>query len=247
LAREEDFEVRSAASGGVPSGAILNTPDARTGLRGSLVRRFLDTGSPVTPQDVSRPRDRGFLASVLAPGTRAISINVDSESGVSGLTPGDHVDVVLTQVNDKADPAYRTLSETVLQNVRIIAIDQEIVQGAPAGKAAAGKVTHAVSLQLAPEQVAKITVAKELGKLSLAIRAAVEQEGRADAGAMSGCDVSPEIARQSAIARQRSTVVIHAGDKAKEYSVKKYDTGDSDGLFGCDGPPESARRSALVP
>ena len=97
LARDEDF--RSAPSDSVPSGAILDTPDAKIGLRGSLVLRFLDTGSPVTSQDVLRPRDRGFLASVLAPDTRAISINVDPESGVSGLIwPGDYVDVVLTQV-----------------------------------------------------------------------------------------------------------------------------------------------------
>ena len=78
-------------------------------------------------------RDRGFLASVLAPGTRAISIKVDAESGVSGLIwPGDYVDVVLTQVAEKGRSSRdRALSETVLHNVRIIAIDQEIVQGGP--------------------------------------------------------------------------------------------------------------------
>ena len=106
MAREEDFAVRSVPSDSVPTGAILDTPDARIGLRGSLVRKFLDTGSPVTSQDVLRPRDRGFLASVLAPDSRAISIKVDAESGVSGLIwPGDYVDVVLTQVIDKADLA----------------------------------------------------------------------------------------------------------------------------------------------
>ena len=90
LARDEDFEVRVRAVRHVPSGAILDTPDAKAGLRGSLVRRFLDTGAPITSEDVLRPRDRGFLASVLAPDTRAISIKVDAESGVSGLIwPGD--------------------------------------------------------------------------------------------------------------------------------------------------------------
>ena len=84
LAREEDFAVRSVPSDSVPTGAILDTPDAKIGLRGSLVRKFLDTGSPVTSEDVLRPRDGGFLASVLAPGTRAISIKVDASSGVSG-------------------------------------------------------------------------------------------------------------------------------------------------------------------
>ena len=214
LAREEDFAVRSVPSDSVPTGAILDTPDARIGLRGSLVRKFLDTGSPVTSQDVLRPRDRGFLASVLAPDSRAISIKVDAESGVSGLIwPGDYVDVVLTQVIDKADlarqTAHRTLSETVLHNVRIVAIDQEIVQGGPANNATAGKVARTVSLQLAPEQVKKITVAEQLGKLSLAVRSAVDQQDTGDTD---------------------TTVVVYAGNKVKKYSVKKHDTREARAL-----------------
>jgi pilus assembly protein CpaB len=224
LTRDEDFEERSMPSGSLPSGAIPATPDAKIKLRGSLVRAFLDAGSPVTSQDVLRPRDRGFLASVLAPGSRAISINVDAEAGVSGLTPGDYVDVVLTQESDKADLAHRVLSETVLHNVRIIAIDQEFVQGGAANNATAGKGGAAnnatagkrtVSLELAPEQVKKITVAQHLGKLSLSIRAAVDQQDTADTGTMLSTDVSPELARQSA------TVVVKAGDKVKEYVVKR--------------------------
>ena len=111
--------------------------------------------------------------------------------------------------------AHRALSETVLANVRIIAIDQEIVQGGPANNAAAGKTVRTVSLQLAPEQVKKITVAQRLGKLSLSIRAAVDQQDTTDTGTMLSTDVSPELARQSA------TVVVKAGDKVKEYVVKR--------------------------
>jgi pilus assembly protein CpaB len=247
LARDEDFVVRSVPSDSVPSGAISATPDAKIGLRGSLVRKFLDTGSPVTSQDVLRPRDRGFLASVLAPDSRAISINVDAESGASGLIwPGDHVDVVLTQVTDKADLAHRALSETVLHNVRIVAIDQEIVQGGQANNATAGKVVRTVSLQLAPEQVKKITVAQHLGKLSLAIRAAVEQHDTGDTGTMFSADVSPEIARQNAIARQSATVKVYRGDKVTEYSVKKHDTGNTGTMLSGDVSPEIARQSATV-
>jgi len=236
LAREEDFTVRSVSPDRVPSGAIIDTPEVRIGLRGSLVRTFLDTGSLVTSQNVLRPRDRGFLASVLAPGTRAISINVDAESGVSGLIwPGDYVDVVLTQVIDKTDLAHGTLSETVLHNVRIIAIDQEIMQGVPVNNATAGKVAHTVSLQLAPEQVGKITVAEHLGKLSLAIRAAVEQHDTGNTGTVFSGDVSPKIARQTA------TVKIYRGDKVTEYSVKKHDTGNTGTMFSAHVSPEIAR------
>jgi pilus assembly protein CpaB len=245
LAREEDFAVGSAPSDSVPPGAILETPDARAGLRGSLVRKLLSKDSPITSQDLLRPRDQGFLANVLAPNSRAISIKVDAESGVSGLIrPGDYVDVVLTQVVEKTDVARRAVSETVLHNVRIIAIDQEMEQGVSTVNVAAGKVAQAVaqtvSLQLAPEQVKKITVAKNLGTLSLAMRAAVGDT--ADTGTVSSCDVSPEIARQDAIAGARAAVVIHAGGKATEYSVKKQ---DSDGT-GCDVSPEISRRSATA-
>jgi pilus assembly protein CpaB len=232
LARDEDFTVRSAPPESVPTGAILDTPDAKAGLRGSLVRKFLETGSLVTAEDVLRPRDRGFLASVLAPDTRAISINVDPESGVSGLIwPGDYVDVVLTQMNDRTDARAWLAGETVLHNIRIIAIDQDIVQGAQVNNAAAGKDTHTVSLQLTPEEVKKIAVAKDLGKLSLAIRAAVDTK---EASTISGCDVSQQIARQSAIAGQSTTVVVYTGNKAKEFSVKRGDAGDASALLNCD-------------
>jgi pilus assembly protein CpaB len=221
LAREEDFAVRSVPPDSVPSGAIIDTPDARIGLRGSLVRKFLDAGSPVTSQDILRPRDRGFLASVLAPDSRAISIKVDAESGVSGLIwPGDYVDVVLTQLIHKADPAHGTLSETVLHNVRIVAIDQEIVQGGSANNATAGKVAKTVSLEVAPEQVKRITVAGELGKLSLAVRAAVDQQDTGDTD---------------------TTVMVYAGNKVKKYSVKKHDTGSTGTVLSADTSPKIAR------
>ena len=85
LASEGDFKFVPVPPGEVPSGAILDKPNAITRLGGSLVRRFLDTGSPVTTKDILRPEDRGFLASVLEAGKRAISIEVDAESGVSRL------------------------------------------------------------------------------------------------------------------------------------------------------------------
>ena len=260
LARDEDFEIRSVPSGSVPSGAIHDTPDARIRLRGSLVRNFLDAGSPVTSQDVLRPRDRGFLASVLAPGSRAISINVDAESGVSGLIwPGDHVDVVLTQVFEKSDTrdpkdprdpkdvAQRTLSDTVLHNVRVIAVDQDIVQGAPANNATAGKVPQkdsTVSLQVAPEQVELITVAQRLaqdrGKLSLAVLSAVDPQDKvASATTFSGA-VSPKIDRQNA------TVKIYRGGQAAEYIVPHEDAGSTNTMLSGDVSPKFGSQSAKV-
>jgi len=244
LAREEDFTVRSVSPERVPQGAILETPESKAGLPGSLIRKFVEAGSPVTLQDILRPRDRGFLASVLAPDGRAISIKVDEETGVSGLIrPGDHVDVVLTQVFEKAEPARRALSETVLRNVRVIAIDQELVQGGRPISGMAGKQAQTVSLELTQEQVKKVTVAKQLGTLFLAVRAAVDEWDKADTGAMSSCDVSPELARQNAIAAQRTAVVVHSGGQVKQYTVRRQ---DEDALVSCDGSSEVVRQTATA-
>jgi pilus assembly protein CpaB len=237
LTRDEDF--RSDPLESVPTGAIRDTADERNRLLGSLVRKNLDTGSPITSENVLLRGDRGFLASVLEPGTRAISIKVDAESGVSGLIkPGDYVDVVLTQVAANADVARRALSETLLQNVRIIAIDQEIAQSGGANNTTAAKVAQTVSLQLAPEQVKKIAVAKNLGSLSLAMRSAVELRDTADSRTISSCDVSAEIARQNAVAGQSVAVVIYGGGKAQEYQVRKQDS-----TVGCGALPKIARES----
>src|SRR4051812_3527001 len=57
LARDEDFAVRQAVPDRVPAGAILETPDTKAGLPGSLVRKFVEAGSSITLQDILRPKD----------------------------------------------------------------------------------------------------------------------------------------------------------------------------------------------
>jgi pilus assembly protein CpaB len=168
LARDDDFATKSVPGTDLPSDVLVDTVETRGGLRGSLLRNFVEAGQPVHLTDVLRPRDRGFIASVLRDGYRAVAVGVDAVSGVAGLIwPGDHVDVLLTQ--DTGDH-QKTLSETVLTDVRVIAIDQEIVQGA----SAAGKLVRTVTMEVEPTQAQRIAVATAIGKLSLAIRPAVD-------------------------------------------------------------------------
>jgi len=189
---------------------------------------------------------------VLAPDSRAISVKVDEESGVAGLIrPGDHVDVVLTQVFEKADPARRALSETVLSNVRVIAIDQDIAQGgrtvsASTVSASLGKQTQTVSLELMPEQVKRVTVAKQLGTLSLAVRAAVDQWNKMDSDAVTSCYMSPELARQNALAGNRAAVAVHSGGEVKQYTVRKQGSDDIDAVISCDRSSEVPGQSATA-
>ncbi len=73
-----------------------------------------------------------------------------------------------------------------------------------------------MSLQLSPEQVKKTLSPKNSESSRSPYGRRVEQQETADAGTMSGCEVSPEIARQSAADRQSATVMVYSGEKAKE-------------------------------
>jgi pilus assembly protein CpaB len=221
LARDEDFAIKSVPAAELPPNAITDAPGVRAGLRGALIRTYLDAGAPITAENILRPRDRGFIASVLSPQMRAVSVGVDPVSGVSGLIwPGDHVDVILTQAMDKAPVAQRVLSETILRNVRVIAIDQEIVQGAPAGASAAGRPTHTVTLEVSIEQAEKLTVAQQLGRLALAIRSATDQADALVAAGptMFGADVSPALSNTTEPVGM--TVHVVEGDKSKEVTFR---------------------------
>ena len=171
LARDEDFTVKMVPPDKLPIGALTDSPEARAGLRGALVRRFLDPGAPITAESVLRVRDRGFLAAVLEPGTRAASVGVDEVTGVSGLIwPGDRVDVILTQDLDQNTPiSRRVVSEPLLQNIRVIAVDQDIARGDGTNPQAV-HVARTITLQLTPAQTDRLAVAQRLGRLSLAVR-----------------------------------------------------------------------------
>jgi pilus assembly protein CpaB len=122
-----------------------------------------------------RAGDRGFLAAVLGPGMRATTVGVDAVTGTAGLIwPGDHVDLILTEtIDDPAAPLGRRIAgETVLHNVRVIAIDQELMQGANAANATypnAASQSRTVTLEVSPANAERIAVATRLGHLSLSV------------------------------------------------------------------------------
>lgn len=204
LLKEADLRERGLPSADLPPGAMPATEDSRAELRGAMLRRFVSTGEVITPEDVLRPRERGFLAAVLRPGMRAVAVGVDARTGAAGLIfPGDLVDVILTQVfgNNDAPAGRRVVAETVLTHVRVIAVDQQMTQGAPVSATSAGaptsQVARTVTLELAPEQSERIAVAERLGRLTLALRS-IDAPGVAEAPrptTVFGADVSPALSR----------------------------------------------------
>jgi pilus assembly protein CpaB len=211
LARPEDFTVRTVPTAMLPPDVVVDSQNVRTEMRGALVRRFLEIGSALRPADVTRPRERGFLAAVLATGTRAVSIGVDPVSGVAGLIwPGDRVDVILTQEFSPSSSDTRRIvtSETIMTDVRIIAVDQDIAQGAPAS-GSAGKLAATVTLEVTTDQAEKLAVSGRLGRLSLAVRSVGDDNQPIVVlpGGVSGADVSDAFAKASGVAGPKMQVI----------------------------------------
>src|SRR5215469_1151907 len=88
----------------VPAGAVMRPspqeraarpdaePQALSSVYGAVIKQRIEPNTPILSTMIVRPGDRGFLAAVLSPGYRAVSIGVNPISGASGLIfPGDHV------------------------------------------------------------------------------------------------------------------------------------------------------------
>jgi pilus assembly protein CpaB len=171
-------------SDAVPAGAMVRPSQeeraaqpnadlqALSGVYGAVLKQRVDPGTPILSSMIVKPGDRGFLAAVLAPGYRAVSIGVNPVSGASGLIfPGDHVDLILTQDFQKGEEpiSRRSVSETIVTNVRVLAIDQRLQEASPDPKSQV-PIPRTVTLEVLPKQAEMINVAVQLGTLSLALR-----------------------------------------------------------------------------
>jgi len=134
-------------------------------LSAAVVRSGITAGEPITSGRIVMPGDRGFLAAVLKPGHRAISVPINATTGISGfIFPGDMVDIILTHKIETED-YIRRASETILRDIRILAVDQRVSD--EKGEALLAKTA---TLEVTSKEVEVIAVAMEIGRLSLALR-----------------------------------------------------------------------------
>ena len=152
--------------------------DPKAQMIGQVARRTLTEGEPFTAAATFRQDNSGILAGILAPGMRAVSIAITNSSAVSGfITPGDRVDIVLAtdlqRAVEAADrpaggggPILRYASETILSDVRVLAIDQQITR-AHDGTAIQGKTA---TVEVTPKQGEILTTAGMIGTLQLVLR-----------------------------------------------------------------------------
>jgi len=152
-------------------------PDAIESVAGSIARAPFVGGEPIREQKLVKAKGSGFMAAILPAGMRAVSTQISPETGAGGFVlPNDRVDVILTKrkgegSGGKDEPQT---SETVLKNIRVLAIDQN-VEEKNGQKVVVGKTA---TLELTPGQAETLTLSQQMGTLSLALRSITDANAK---------------------------------------------------------------------
>jgi len=218
LLQDDDFTWQSWPDDRLSEAYLRKGRDDAHSLAGAVARQRIGQGQPIGSGGVIHPGERGFLAAVLSPGMRASTVPLNATADGAGLIlPGDHVDLLLAhQIPDMETPnaPARNVSETVLTNVRVVAIDQTVNDQDK--KPITGKTA---TFEVTPKQAEEIEVAKLIGNLSLVLRSAGEPEEK-DAGKQLAdgashtwdSDVSPLLKRPDRGSGGVATVTILRGN-----------------------------------
>ncbi len=158
LLREQSWPSQS-----VPTGAFSKIKDVLAGGR-RVVLSPIEANEPVLALKITGPGQRATLSALVKPGMKAVTIRVNDIDGVGGFVlPGDHVDIVLTRQIAKGSAS----TDVVLQNVKVLAIDQVADQ-----RDTKAKVAKSVTLEVNTVNAQKLWLASSVGSLSLLLRQA---------------------------------------------------------------------------
>jgi pilus assembly protein CpaB len=147
-----------------------NRPNAVTDLTGVVVRMPLFNGEPVRQEKIAEASSR-IMSALLPAGKRAVATEITVATGAGGfILPNDRVDVIMVRKADEGG----FITETVLSNVRVLAIDQQIEEKEDGSKSVVGTTA---TLELTPDQSKVMTVAQQMAdRLSLALRSIADAQ-----------------------------------------------------------------------
>lgn len=199
-AAEDEDKPKGAVAAVTRAATNLATGGAKADYVGSVVREPILAGEPIVMRKIVRAGDSGYMAAYLEPGMRAMAIRVTVETAAGGfILPGDRVDVVLTRETNLGNigaaetDRSKFTSATVMQNIKVLAIDQST----RAGDEEQTVIGATATLEVGPRDAEALALAKSEGELSLILRS------YADTGGPSG--------RVSAGPRQSSAVRVYRG------------------------------------
>jgi pilus assembly protein CpaB len=144
-------------------------------FEGAIVKEAIAGGEPITARKIARAGQTGYLAVVLQPGMRAMAIPVTTETGAGGfILPGDRVDVLQARAGEQ-NKGFVT--ETLMQNLRVLAIDQ--TTESKDAKAVVGAVA---TLEVPAADAEVLARGKAQGEMILALRSYADVGGRSGRG-----------------------------------------------------------------
>lgn len=190
----------------VPTGAITrnDAPGALEDVSGSIVRSNFFAGEPMRREKLVKANGSGFMSAILPSGMRAIAISIDTRGATSAggfILPNDRVDILRTSRDEDASKSGGggdvQLSETILPNIRVLAIGQN-VQEKNGEKVVTGETA---TLEVTGPQAEQIALAQKVGQLSLVLRSlqdAGETESKVDNSDRALTVIRFGVARQAA-------------------------------------------------
>lgn len=141
-------------------------PDTAAIVKGTVARAPMIAGEPLTGAKIVHADAASFMSARLSPGMRAVSTAISTDTGAGGfILPNDRVDVVLTQ--QVSDSPRRFGSRVILNNVRVLAMDQTFTQD----KDQKTVMAKTATLELAPDQATMLARSAPAGTISLQLRA----------------------------------------------------------------------------
>ncbi|HVU43532.1 MAG TPA: Flp pilus assembly protein CpaB [Xanthobacteraceae bacterium] len=157
-------------------------PNAIGQFTGAIVRVPLAAGQPIFAPMVVLAKGSGFLAAILPKGMRAVALDITAESSAGGfILPEDHVDILMThhdKAAEKASGNEKIVTDTILRNVRVLAVDQAVEEKS-GQKVAVGRTA---TVELTPQQAETLAMSRQLGTLSLALRSLVDSQSSTPEG-----------------------------------------------------------------
>lgn len=226
--------------GGNPANAGTQNAALVAGYVGAAARHAFAAQAPLTSDGLVKPGNIDFLGVALRPGYRAVSINVDAAQSASGLiAPDDRVDVILTQSFPVQgnDASRRSVGETVLHALRVIAVDQRLGPTAATSPVALARaqtpIPKTVTLEVTPHQAEVLLVAEQLGKIQLSLLGKVDQNAARPKVSTPvppawASDVSPATAAPRAAGTSGGRIAVMRGGAKTEFLCET-----SAGLLPC--------------
>jgi pilus assembly protein CpaB len=170
----EQLEWQSWPSGGVNENFITrdSDPEALEKYKGSIARVAMYAGEPLRKSKLIG-EGQSFMSSILPTGYRAVATQIAADTSAGGfILPNDYVDVIMTRRSDTASTSAGFVTETILKNIRVLAIDQAIQEDEEGRRV---KVGETATLELTPQQAEIITVAQQMAeRLTLSLRSLID-------------------------------------------------------------------------